>query len=162
MPENQNPVFTDNQTILGDGTVENPLSAQSSTPFGGILVASVDGPVVISGDGSFQDVASLTVNVPAGSWGVLVKASFVITPDTGNTQILWKFIDETAPSAIGETGGETIQVADDTSFISREWMAFTKSAWNDGDSLALQAACEGAGAQFSAISIAVFLIPAGF
>lgn len=31
MAENQNPVFTDNETVLGDGTVEQPLSASPST-----------------------------------------------------------------------------------------------------------------------------------
>lgn len=188
MPSNQNPVFTDNTTILGDGTVENPLTAASSggisevestngsisvTDGGGptvnlsvssllLQVAAAAGPVINSGDGSFQDVIDIVTNLPGAGWGVLCKASFVHTPATGCTQILWKFVDKTASTNIGRDGGLTVQVADGTTFYSGEWMAFESGSFTSGDTIALQASCAGAGATFTDISIAILLIPPGF
>jgi len=194
MAENQNPVFTDNETIAGDGTEANPLAVAESggiteitsddgsvtvdNPTGPIVDLSVSpsavreaiaarsaGPVVISGSGSFQDVIeSGGVNVPDGSSGqVLVLVSFVLTPQTGNTQLLWKCVKSSDSSQIGLTGGETVAIADGSSFTSRMWMAWESAdEWTSGDAVKFQMSAQAGSCDVSGITIAVFLIPSGF
>ena len=56
MAENQNPVFTDNDSVSGDGTVDNPLSVNGSSPSlsipQGFYALNSDTPIVVLGDGT--------------------------------------------------------------------------------------------------------------
>jgi hypothetical protein len=193
MPTNQNPVFTDNDTILGDGTVENPLTAATSGGISGItsidgsveitnptgpvvdlsvssgflgnaLASRSPGPVVIAGDGTYADVlVSSGIDVPAiGSWQLVVMVSFLVTPATGNTQMLWKFTKGSDGSTVGLVGGETTVTADNSSFFARQWMAFESSdLWENGDTVHFQAACATQDVSITNITMLAMLIPAG-
>jgi hypothetical protein len=153
----------------GSVVISNPTGPTTdlSVPagfLGNAVAFRAAGPVANSGSGSYEDVlVSAGIKVPAsGSWQLVVMISFVITPDTGNTQILWKFTKGSDGSTIGLIGGETIVTADNSSFISRQWMAFEASdLWADEDAVHFQASCAGAGADFSSITMLAMLIPAG-
>lgn len=50
MPENQSPVFTDNESIAGDGTVENPLSVIADPQvmrMGDATIETLPGPLAL-------------------------------------------------------------------------------------------------------------------
>ena len=65
MPSNQNPVFTDNETITGDGTVENPLTSNiggNGQSFAGAFLSFSSNPVAM--DGTEIELLELDVPVP--------------------------------------------------------------------------------------------------
>lgn len=74
MSENQNPVFTDNVSVSGDGTVENPLTSRQ-TSFGSFfadLEPSVSSNIVAM-DGSEDILIQLDMPIPDGKeFGVFV------------------------------------------------------------------------------------------
>jgi len=66
--DTQNPVYTDNDTILGDGTVENPLTASGGAISGQLPQSSQfngDSPIAVPGDGSTVLVFDETITVPS-------------------------------------------------------------------------------------------------
>jgi hypothetical protein len=75
MPENQNPVFTDNETIQGDGTEENPL----------VAVASGGNPGGVLGDAQFNDGSGgfTAVQLLVSGW----KFNFDPTANGGTGQL---------------------------------------------------------------------------
>lgn len=88
MPNNQNPVFTDEETILGDGTEEHPLMAAGSG--GGAVVAkaanSSRARIDIPGNAVGVNIDTLSIDIPAGNFKVVAYANtslFVVTPVAG-------------------------------------------------------------------------------
>ena len=85
MPNNQNPVFTDNDTILGDGTEENPLHAES----GGGAPGGVEGDAQFNnGAGGFaaaQELfAGFTFSIAGGNLIIAAPAGKFISIIAGN------------------------------------------------------------------------------
>jgi hypothetical protein len=67
MPSNQNPVFTDNETITGDGTVQSPLianTAQVAASIPSMLVFQTGAPVAVAGNGSTVPIFDETIDIP--------------------------------------------------------------------------------------------------
>ena len=98
MPNNQNPVFTDGETILGDGTVQHPLEAVSSSP----ASSPVTGASVIATSQNRQltdatpvNVASAEITLPndARTYQVMCIASFDAEPDSTTTSFTATFLN---------------------------------------------------------------------
>lgn len=96
MPNNQNPVFTDNTTILGDGTEENPLVGVG----GGASPGGAKGDAQFNdGSGGFASAAELTAG-----WTFEIDSS-------GNLQIIapaGKFISIIGPGGVVIDGSGAI------------------------------------------------------
>lgn len=108
MAENQNPVFTDNSTILGDGTEENPLASASAG--GGITeITSVDDSIEITDPTG--PTTDLSVNAPtAVADGTLVVSDFgspgKLKLPSAQYQILNNGAGGARIQAVQNTGGE--------------------------------------------------------
>lgn len=95
MAENQNPVFTDNSTLTGDGTEENPLAAVG----GGASPGGSEGDAQFNdGSGGFTNAAGINadavVNIGGGGT-IVIKApdstALILRAPNGNLLIGTQF-----------------------------------------------------------------------
>jgi hypothetical protein len=106
MPSNQNPVFTDNVSVLGDGTEENPLHG---APGAGTLAFNAQQnppatPVTVA-TGTVVDVLDVTFDVPEGNWTALLFSSLFI--NNSATDIIASLTLTNFPSTKGQSDGTT-------------------------------------------------------
>jgi hypothetical protein len=92
MPENQNPVFTDNETITGDGTVQNPLTVLSALPENntnsGFYTTNAETPPEMTSGTPVVLTGIQTQDVPStGNLLAMVWASVDIQPGSDATEI---------------------------------------------------------------------------
>lgn len=110
MPNNQNPVFTDNTTITGDGTEENPLVAVGGGGDGVTSLNSETGDIdLISSDASVGIDAStpgqIDLTVAGGGGGVtdVTGTANQITSSGGATPQIGLASNCIAPGALAAT-----------------------------------------------------------
>jgi hypothetical protein len=76
MSSNQNPVFTDNETVFGDGTEEHPLTTSGGAPVANAPLQIISefqaGPDGTT-DGTNTDIMTASISVPAAPAGVSWK-----------------------------------------------------------------------------------------
>jgi hypothetical protein len=189
-PNNQNPVFTDNETITGDGTVENPLAAAGSGgiteitsddgsvtitdptgptvdlsvvagAIGGVTTESAAGPIPITGSGSMQEVISSgPIDLPASGSWGVLMFVSFVMVPAIGLTQILWKFQRDSDSAQLGQSGGEIPLANGSDFYSRNWMAVSLGAWTDGDSVDFFMSAAGAGVEISQATIAVFLVPA--
>jgi len=188
-PNNQNPVFTDNETITGDGTVENPLAAAGS---GGITeITSDDGSVTITdptgptvdlsvvagavGKVGADTEAGPTIVTAGGSLQVVGNSGDIALPGSGSWQalVICSFLidPETGATSWGlefqrHSDGQQIgfdgaeTVQTAADTCMRCFMGLGSSNWIDGDSVDALISAVGNNVSVSQVTVAVLLIPA--
>lgn len=105
MAENQNPVFTDDTTILGDGTVENPLSSPASVERfdtnSGWYTNGIQSPPVMAEGVPTVLTGIQTQAIPAdGTYILLVMVNVNLQPGAAATEVDFSLNFDTVPQGV--------------------------------------------------------------
>ena len=127
MPNNQNPVFTDDETILGDGTEDNPLEVASSAipNLFGNLDQSASESVTLP-DGEQTQIASVSITLPNDdkSYKIFMWYSYNVTPGAAATEIF---------GGIFDGDGDTVGTISDTPFTAASLSNLSQSGCSGSD-----------------------------